>query len=76
VEVTGVTYTIWVSPCLPDGAKIRHGDAWRPAETWGPGWESPPVDNGKPLGSGGKKKKARKKKRVNNRRPKERRLRR
>lgn len=66
VHVTGVTLTLWLSHCLPKGAKIWDGKGWKPAETWGPGWETPPVDDGKPLGGssggGGKKKKGGKKK--------------
>jgi hypothetical protein len=62
VHVTGVTMTLWLSHCLPSGARIwdEKGKKWKPAEDWGPGWETPPVDSGKPLGSGKKKKAAKK----------------
>jgi hypothetical protein len=66
VHVTGVTMTLWLSHCVPDGARVWDGHGWKPAESWGPGWEAPPMDHGGPLStgggsSGGKKKKGGKK---------------
>jgi hypothetical protein len=63
VRIVGVTFSIWMSPCLPDGAKIWDGKQWKQAETWGPGWDPAPMDPGGSSSSGGKKKKGGKKKR-------------